>query len=125
MFSVGLPFTPELAEAQEAHLDVVAEAMAPWKAEQTYFNFAERAVDSETFYAGTTHDRLREIRERFDPYRAVPRQPAHPARRRGLVGPQATRRRCASRTGGVTCFSCGQMTLAASAIWPFPPTVAR
>ena len=42
--------------------------MAPWKAEQTYFNFAERAVDSESFYAGTTHDRLREIRERFDPY---------------------------------------------------------
>ena len=31
------------------------------------FNFAERAVDSETFYPGTTHDRLREIRERFDP----------------------------------------------------------
>ena len=68
MFSVGLPFSPELAEAQEAHLDVVADAMAPWKAEQTYFNFAERSVDSETFYAGTTHDRLREIRERFDPY---------------------------------------------------------
>jgi len=68
MFSVGLPFSPDLAEALEAHLDVVADAMAPWKADQTYFNFAERAVDSESFYAGATHDRLREIRERFDPY---------------------------------------------------------
>ena len=26
-----------------------------------------RDVDSESFYAGSTHDRLREIRERFDP----------------------------------------------------------
>jgi FAD/FMN-containing dehydrogenase len=67
MFSVGLPFSPALAEAQEEHLDVVAEAMAPWKAEQHYFNFAERVIDSEAFYAGATHDRLREIRERFDP----------------------------------------------------------
>ena len=32
-----------------------------------YFNFAERSIDSDAFYAGTTHDRLREIRERFDP----------------------------------------------------------
>jgi FAD/FMN-containing dehydrogenase len=66
-FSVGLPFTPELAQAQEQHLDVMDEAIAPWRAEQNYFNFAERAVDSETFYPGTNHDRLREIRERFDP----------------------------------------------------------
>jgi FAD/FMN-containing dehydrogenase len=68
MFSVGLPFSPELTEAQEQHLDIVAEAMAPWNAEQHYFNFAGRAIDSEAFYAGATHDRLREIRERFDPF---------------------------------------------------------
>ncbi len=34
---------------------------------QNYFNMAERGVDSESFYAGSNHDRLREIRERFDP----------------------------------------------------------
>jgi FAD/FMN-containing dehydrogenase len=67
LFSVGLPFTPELAQVQEEHLDVVEEAVAPWRAEQNFFNFAERSVDSETFYTGTNHDRLREIRERFDP----------------------------------------------------------
>jgi len=67
MFSVGLPFTPELAQAIEAHLDVVGDAIEPWRAAQNYFNFAERHVDSETFYNGATHDRLREIRERFDP----------------------------------------------------------
>ena len=103
LFSVGLPFTPELAHAQEQHLDVVEEAIAPWRAEQNYFNFAERAVDSETFYPGTNHDRLREIRERFDPVRAVPREPAHPARRRPLVDQHNTPP-VRSRTGGVSCF---------------------
>jgi hypothetical protein len=41
--------------------------MAPWRARQTYFNLAERPVDGESLYAGSTHDRLRELRERFDP----------------------------------------------------------
>jgi UDP-N-acetylenolpyruvoylglucosamine reductase len=67
VFFVGLPFTPELARALESHVELVEEALAPWKSRQTYFNFAERAVDSESLYAGSTHDRLREIRERFDP----------------------------------------------------------
>ena len=67
MFSVGLPFTPEMGQAIEAHLDVVGDAIEPWRAAQNYFNFAERHVDSETLYNGATHDRLREIRERFDP----------------------------------------------------------
>jgi FAD/FMN-containing dehydrogenase len=67
MFSVGLPFTPEMAEALEQYLDVVDDAMAPWTARQKYFNLSERIVDTERFYAGATHDRLREIRERFDP----------------------------------------------------------
>jgi hypothetical protein len=67
LFSVGLPFTPEMAGALEAHLDVVEESMTPWRSEHEYFNFSERPVASESFYTGTTHDRLREIRERFDP----------------------------------------------------------
>jgi FAD/FMN-containing dehydrogenase len=67
MFAVGLPFTPEAGQAIEAHLEVVADAITPWRSDQTYFNFAERHVESERFYTGTTHDRLREIRERFDP----------------------------------------------------------
>jgi FAD/FMN-containing dehydrogenase len=67
LFSVGLPFTPEMAEALEAHLDVVGDAVEPWRARQNYFNMAERGVDSESFYPGGNHDRLREIRERFDP----------------------------------------------------------
>ena len=67
MFSVGLPFTPEAAEAIERHLDAVEDAVEPWRSEQNYFNFSERHVDSESFYTGSTHDRLREIRERFDP----------------------------------------------------------
>ena len=56
-----------MGEAIESHLAVVDDAVAPWRSEQNYFNFAERHVDSESFYPATTHDRLREIRERFDP----------------------------------------------------------
>ena len=82
-----------------------SEAIAPWRAEQNYFNFAERAVDSETFYPGTNHDRLREIRERFDPYRAVPREPPHPARRLRLVGTASNTPPVRSRTGGVSSLS--------------------
>jgi FAD/FMN-containing dehydrogenase len=67
LFSVGLPFDPAMVEPLEQHLDVIGDAVAPWTAEQRYFNLTERSVDSEAFYAGSTHDRLREIRERFDP----------------------------------------------------------
>jgi len=67
LFSVGLPFTPEMGMAMELHLDVVADAMRPWKSRQTYFNLAERPVESSTLYNGSTHDRLCEIRARFDP----------------------------------------------------------
>ncbi len=67
VFSVGIPFTPEVAQAIESHLDRVEDALAPWKSDHVYFNFAERAVDGASLYAGSTHDRLREIRERFDP----------------------------------------------------------
>ena len=67
MYAVGVPFTPELAQAIEAHLDAVEDAVEPWRSTQSYFNFSERPVDSESFYTGTTYDRLREIRERFDP----------------------------------------------------------
>ena len=67
VFSVGVPFTPEMGQAIEAHLDAVEDALEPWRSEQNYLNFCERPVDSESFYTGVTHDRLREIRERFDP----------------------------------------------------------
>jgi UDP-N-acetylenolpyruvoylglucosamine reductase len=67
LFSVGLPFAPELVQALEAHLDFVDDAVAPWKSEKTYFNFAEQPTDGDSFYTEATHDRLREIRERFDP----------------------------------------------------------
>jgi len=66
-FAVGLPFTPEMAEAIDSHLDLLSDAVEPWRAAQNYVNFAERQADSESFYLGSTHDRLREIRERFDP----------------------------------------------------------
>ena len=58
---------PRWRAALESHLELVEEALAPWKSRHAYFNFAERAVDSGSLYAGSTHDRLREIRERFDP----------------------------------------------------------
>jgi hypothetical protein len=41
--------------------------LAPWRSERAYLNFKERPAAGDAFFAEPTHDRLREIRERFDP----------------------------------------------------------
>jgi hypothetical protein len=41
-------------------------ACEQWKSEKACFNFAEQPADRASFYPEATHDRLREIRERFD-----------------------------------------------------------
>jgi FAD/FMN-containing dehydrogenase len=66
-FAVGLPFTPELGQAIEQHLEVVEDVLAPWRSARAYLNFKERPAEGDAFFAKPTHDRLREIRERFDP----------------------------------------------------------
>ncbi|HSP73198.1 MAG TPA: FAD-binding oxidoreductase [Gaiellaceae bacterium] len=66
VFAVGIG-APEIAAAVEAQLAKVQEALAPWRAEQAYFNFAEADTDAAGFYAPTVYRRLRAIRAEVDP----------------------------------------------------------
>ncbi len=67
MFGIGLPMTPELGQAIEAHLDRFDEAMQPWVAEGGYFNFAERPCDADAILPPKTCARLADIKRRYDP----------------------------------------------------------
>jgi hypothetical protein len=67
MFGVGLPMTPQLGEAIDAHLDHLGDVMAPWTAEGGYFNFAERPCGIDAILPAQTHARLLEIKQRWDP----------------------------------------------------------
>jgi hypothetical protein len=67
MFGIGLPMTPELGQAIEAHLDRFDEAMQPWAAEGGYFNFAERPCDTDAILPPETCARLADVKRRYDP----------------------------------------------------------
>jgi hypothetical protein len=67
MFSIGLPMTPELGQAIDGYLDHLDETMAPWQAEGGYFNFAERSCGIDAILPRDTHERLLEVKRRWDP----------------------------------------------------------
>ena len=67
LFGIGMPMTPELGQAIDGHLDVLADAMAPWTAEGGYFNFAERSCEIDAILPADTHARLLEVKRRWDP----------------------------------------------------------
>ena len=67
MFGIGMPMTPELGQAIEAHLDRFDEAMQPWAAEGGYFNFAERPCDTDAILPPETCARLADVKRRYDP----------------------------------------------------------
>jgi FAD binding domain len=67
LFGVGLPMTPEMGEAIEKHLDLLAETMQPWAAEGDYFNFAERPGPLEGILPEETCRRLADVKRQWDP----------------------------------------------------------
>ena len=67
MFGVGMPMTPELGQAIEAHLDRFDEAMRPWAAEGGYFNFAERPCDADAILPPEVCARLADVKRKWDP----------------------------------------------------------
>jgi hypothetical protein len=67
MYSVGMPMTPELAEAIPQHLGRIEEAMAPWGTEGKYFNFTESPCDVDVILPPETCERLREVKRNWDP----------------------------------------------------------
>ena len=67
MFAVGLTMSEEFAVPVEAAVDRVNDALAPWNARTTYFNFSERPVEGNAFYTGVAYRRLRKVSAQFDP----------------------------------------------------------
>jgi FAD/FMN-containing dehydrogenase len=65
LYGVGMAMGPGAAEAIVAHLDRVAEAMAPWKGRR-YLNFADRPSDTADAFDEPTFARLREVKARYD-----------------------------------------------------------
>ncbi len=67
MYSVGLPMTPELGAAIPGHLEKIAEAMEPWSAEGSYFNFTEAPCDVDAILPPDVCARLAEVKRKWDP----------------------------------------------------------
>jgi len=67
MYSVGMPMTPELAEAIPGHLGKIDETMQPWAADGSYYNFTEGRCDVDAILPPDVCDRLGEVKGRWDP----------------------------------------------------------
>ncbi len=67
MYSVGMPMTPELGEAIRGHLHHLEEAMSPWTADGSYFNFTERPCDVDAILPAEVCSRLAEVKRHYDP----------------------------------------------------------
>ena len=81
LFGIGIAMTPEMGTAAAAHVEAVREALAPWEAETTYLNFAEREVAGDRIFGPYAHHRLRAVKAAYDPadlFRS--NQPIEPAR---------------------------------------------
>jgi FAD/FMN-containing dehydrogenase len=63
----GALMDPGLAPAINAHLDGVADAVAPWATGGAYLNFADRRTQLETLFPADTAQRLGEVKARWDP----------------------------------------------------------
>jgi len=71
LYSVGMPMSPELGEAIPAHINRIEEAMAPWGADGAYFNFSDRPKHVDHILPAEVCERLREVKEKWDPDRRV------------------------------------------------------
>jgi hypothetical protein len=67
VYSVGMPMTPELAEAIPGHLEKIGETMKPWGAEGSYFNFTEGPCDVDAILPPDVCARLGEVKRKWDP----------------------------------------------------------
>ena len=65
-FAVGVPMTPELGTAILATLLQLRSALAPWKADGAYLNFAEEPTDVSTAFEGETFRALQAVKAKYD-----------------------------------------------------------
>jgi FAD binding domain/Berberine and berberine like len=80
MFAVGMAITPQMAAAVEASIPPLDEALAPYRADRSYTNFAEERSRAEELF-GDAYARLREVKAKYDPSDLIranhPVAPAH------------------------------------------------
>jgi hypothetical protein len=68
LFAVGMAATLELKEAVAAHAAAVKAAVAPWKSDRGYFNFADTPLENaESLYAPETYRALQWVKAEHDP----------------------------------------------------------
>jgi len=67
MYGVGMAMNPEMAAAVDAGLDRMTEAMEPWAADGGYFNFADRACDTDAILPPDVCARLVDVKRKWDP----------------------------------------------------------
>lgn len=67
VYSVGMPMSPELAEAIPGHLAKITETMKPWAASGGYYNFTEGSCDVDEILPPDVCARLDEVKRKWDP----------------------------------------------------------
>ncbi len=67
LFGVGPAPMPEVAEAVNAHLDRLIEALQPWETDGSYLNFDDRPAGLDEIFDAETYSRLAEVKRRWDP----------------------------------------------------------
>jgi FAD/FMN-containing dehydrogenase len=67
LFGIGMAPNPEMKAVVESHVAALKEALAPWSADRSYFNFADRLMDGETLYPPETYRRLQAVKTAVDP----------------------------------------------------------
>ncbi len=71
MYGIGLPMAPELAAAIVAHMTRTEEAMRPWAADGSYFNFSDSPCDVDAILPPDVCARLAEVKRQWDPEERV------------------------------------------------------
>jgi FAD/FMN-containing dehydrogenase len=71
LFAVGITPVPPAEAAVTAAVHGVRAALQPWATDRDYLNFREEADAASRFYSPVTLDRLRAVRDQYDPQRVV------------------------------------------------------
>lgn len=66
LFALGIPMDAEMGRAVAAHAARVVEGMSPWGRGRAYLNFAERRTASSAAFDADAHERLLDVRARYD-----------------------------------------------------------
>jgi hypothetical protein len=71
VFAVGMTLDAESAVAMHRDVDGIRDALAPWADALDYSNFREVKTDASRFYSAETLQRLRAVKNRYDPDRVI------------------------------------------------------